>query len=144
MAINDREPTTTTTTTTTTNFERTKKKEKHTITLAEVKRKKTTHIAFINIIKSLCAAAILNSTAFFFSASFSLSLFGFLYVYAERPSSLCCCYFCMLVFFPSIYCITKATLPLLMFRIPMFFFLFFNLFRFFFVRFILLPLLTIR
>lgn len=39
-------------------------------------RKKTTHIAFINIIKSLCAAAILNSTVFFlnFFLSFSLRL----------------------------------------------------------------------
>lgn len=101
------------------------KKEKHTITLAE--GKKTTHIAFINIIKSLCAAAILNSTVFFFISrftSFSLPLCQF--SYAIPFGTLARCVVVILFF----YCITKATLPLLMFRIPMFFFLFFNLFLF--------------
>lgn len=86
-----------------------KKKEKHTITSADEKK---THIAFINIIKSLCVAAILNSTVFLFVvASFSLSLCCFLYVHSTL--FYCCCAF--------FYCIMKATLPLLMFRIPMFF-----------------------
>lgn len=87
MAINDRRAPTTTNerTNETSNSnewreEKRTKKEKHTITLAE--GKKTTHIAFINIIKSLCAAAILNSTVFFFISrftSFSLSLCQFSY-----------------------------------------------------------------
>lgn len=110
------------------------KKEKHTITLAE--GKKTTHIAFINIIKSLCAAAILNSTVFFFISrftSFSLSLCQF--SYAIPFGTLARCVVVILFF----YCITKATLPLLMFRIPMFFFPLFQSVSFFVLYFTTLP-----
>lgn len=142
MAINDRRAPTTTNerTNETSNSnewreEKRTKKEKHTITLAE--GKKTTHIAFINIIKSLCAAAILNSTVFFFYFSFyfilSFSLPVLLCHTIRYARSLCCCY----SFF--FYCITKATLPLLMFRIPMFFFPLFQSVSFFVLYFTTLP-----
>lgn len=87
------------------------------------------HIAFINIIKSLCVAAILNSTVFFISCfafflSFSLPLpirtsYVRLCCAAAAAAAVCVVVLC---FFFSYHCITKATLPLLMFRIPMFFF----------------------
>lgn len=109
-------------------------------------RAKAIHIAFINIIKSLSArsAAILNSTVFFISCfafffSFSLPLpihahthtsytFGSVLLShccrcgRRRRCRRCCCFLC---FFPY-HCITKATLPLLMLRIPMFFSLLFQ------------------
>lgn len=108
MAINDRRAPTTTNerTNETSNSnewreEKRTKKEKHTITLAE--GKKTTHIAFINIIKSLCAAAILNSTVFFFYFSFyfilSFSLPVLLCHTIRYARSLCCCYSFFLLYY---------------------------------------------
>lgn len=101
------------------------KKEKHTITLAE--GKKTTHIAFINIIKSLCAAAILNSTVFFLFLVLLHSLF--LSASSPMPYHSVRSLVVLLLFFFFIV-LRRQRCHFLCFAFQCFFFLFFNLFLF--------------
>lgn len=100
------------------------KKEKHTITLAEGKKRLTLHLLTL---KSLCAAAILNSTVFFLSflgffLSFLLSASYTYIVYAAVAVVLLLFFFIVL---------RRQRCHFLCFAFQCFFFLFFNLFLFF-------------